>query len=220
MSKYNTNKYYMNKYKEKLFKDFIKTTDKKVPHGINDSLFDHWLYEQWEIIKYYEPFLITMGLIPSRGVLEFDKGPVDTILQCASNDTLGICLSDFYRQPERHEKIACLNGKVEIRNNDIILKYDNKERVLDFINTYITQFPASRETIDLLIDISLKGKNIFIGAYGNQTDKNMNRKLKELYDLKQEIEAFTGKSVEGEVVKTSRYYMAAITPKLKYKKKN
>ena len=83
---------------------------------------------------------------------------------------------------KNHEKIAYLNGKVEIRNNDIILKYDNKERVLDFINTYITQFPANRETIDLLIDISLKGKNIFIGTYGNQRDKNMNCKLKELYE--------------------------------------
>ena len=116
----------MEKNKEKLFEEFIKTTDRKVPYGIKDPLFEQWLYEQLVVTNYYEQFLRTMGLIPSRGVLEFDKGPIDSVIDYTSNNTLGICLSDSLKKHKINKKIAYLNGKIEIRNKDIMLKYNNK----------------------------------------------------------------------------------------------
>lgn len=211
----------MEKYEEILYNEFLSTPKVEITKKNKDYLFSNWLYEKKEILLYYEEFLESMNMFPRRGIVEFNKSEIDSILPYIPYDSIGIAVSDYYKSKEfNRRKIVGIKGEVIVKNDDIILKYNNKERVLDFINFYITHFPTNQDTIDLLIDIAIKGKNIFIGTYGNLKDKDMDDKLRRLYDLKEEIESFTGKNIEGEVVKTSRYYMAAITPKLKYKKKN
>jgi hypothetical protein len=49
-------------------------------------------------------------------------------------------------------------------------------------------------------------------------DLDYKDKIKQLIELKKEIELYTNKSMEGDVINTSDYYMAVITPKFKYKK--
>ena len=211
----------MEKYEEILYNEFLNTPKVEITKKNQDYLFSNWLYEKKEILPYYEEFLETMGMLPRRGIIEFDKSEIDSILPYIPYESIGIAVSDYYKSKDfNRRKIVGIKGEVIVKNNDIVLKYNNKERVLDFINFYITHFPASRDTIDLLIDIATKDKKILIGTYGNLKDKDMEDKLKKLYDLKEEVQTFTGKNIEGEVVKTSRYYLAAITPKLKYKKKN
>ena len=211
----------MEKYEERLFKEFLETQKIEINKKNQDYLFKNWLEDKSRILNLYEQFLETMDFIPRRGVVELDKGNNDSVLLHTPTDSLGIIVSDNYAKQERiDKKIVGVSGQIKINKDNILLNYNKKERILDFINFYITQFPCNQDTIDTLIDIALKGKHIFIGTYGNLKDKNMNEKLRKLYDLKEEIEAFTGKNVQGEVVTTSRYYLAAITPKLKYKKRN
>ena len=210
----------MEKYEERLFKEFLKTQKIEITKKNQDHLFKNWLYEKEKILPYYEEFLESMGMLPRRGVIEFDKSEIDSILPYIPYDSIGIAVSEYYKDKDfNRRKIVGVNGRVEIKNNDIILKYNNKERILDFINSYVTQIPIDFCLGDLLIDLVAENKNVFIGTYGNLKDNDIEIKLKDLYSIKEEIEAFTGKNIEGEVVKTSNYYLAAITPKLKYKKK-
>jgi len=211
----------MEKYKECLFQEFLDTQKITITKKNKDRLFDIWLEEKARILNLYEQFLETIDLMPRRGMVELGKSNYDSVLPHTPMDTLGIAVSDEYQNIEKDKrKIVGVNGQVIVEKNNVILNYNKKQRVLDFINFYITQFPTNQETIDLLIDIMLTGKHIFIGTYGRLDDKDYENKLRKLYNLEKEIEAYTGKDIYGEVVKTSEYYLAAITPKIKYKQKN
>ena len=69
-----------------------------------------------------------------------------------------------------------------------------------------------------MADLSSNDKIIFVGAYGDLNDNDKEEKLRNLYNLKQELQIYLGKNFYGEVVNTSNYYLATITPKYKYKK--
>lgn len=209
----------MEKYENKLFREFLETQKIEITKKNQERLFKNWLEEKQHILNYYEQFLETMDFIPRRGVVELEKSNDDSVLLRTPFDTLGIAVSDYYKNEKIDKKIVGVNGQVKVENKNVILNYNNKEKLLDFINFYITQFPCNQETIDLLIDIMLTGKHIFIGTYGNLNDKDYEIKLRKLYNLEKEIEIYTGKDICGEVVKTSDYYLAAITPKFKYKNK-
>lgn len=210
----------MEKYMEILFEEFIETQKTQITKKNKDMLFERWLEEKKIILNYYGEFLQTLDFIPTRGVMEFDKGIKDSVLPYINKDYIGILLSEYTKNMKIDNKIVGVNGKVLIENKNIFLEYNNKKRLLDFINFYITQFPIEDNTLNLLVNLISNNKNIFIGTYGNLNNADYSNKLKKLYDLKKEIEIYTGKNIDGEVTTTSNYYMACITPKLKYKKKN
>lgn len=210
----------MEKYMEILFEEFIETQKTQITKKNKDMLFERWLEEKKIILNYYGEFLQTLDFIPTRGVMEFDKGIKDSVLPYINKDYIGILLSEYTKNMKIDNKIVGVNGKVLIENKNIFLEYNNKKRLLDFINFYITQLPIEDNTLNLLVNLISNNKNIFIGTYGNLNDADYSNKLKKLYDLKKEIEIYTGKNIDGEVTTTSNYYMACITPKLKYKKKN
>ena len=206
----------MEKYIDKLFDEYKEAKNKE---RFKFSDFDIWLDEKQQILKYYEQFLETMDFIPRRGVIELNKSKYDSVLPYTPMDTLGLLVSENNKGLDvGKKKIIGIDGKIVVDKN-IELEYSKKKRTLDFINFYITQFPTDQQTIDLLANIALKNKHIFIGTYGNLNDKDYELKLRKLYDLKQELQIYLGKNIEGEVVKTSNYYMTAITPKYKCKKK-
>lgn len=210
----------MEKYIEKLYEEFIKTQKIQITKKNKESSFERWLEEKKIILNYYGEFLETMDFIPRRGVMEFDKGIKDSVLTYIKKEYIGILLSEYTKNIKLDNKIVGINGNLTIENKSIFLEYDNKKRLLDFINFYITQLPIEDSTLNLLINLIKNNKNVFIGAYGNLNDADYDNKLKKLYDLKKEIEIYTGKNIDGEVTMTSNYYLACITPKLKYKKKN
>lgn len=210
----------MEKYIEKLYEEFIKTQKIQITKKNKESSFERWLEEKKIILNYYGEFLETMDFIPRRGVMEFDKGIKDSVLTYIKKEYIGILLSEYTKNIKLDNKIVGINGNLTIENKSIFLEYDNKKRLLDFINFYITQLPIEDSTLNLLINLISNNKNVFIGAYGNLNDADYDNKLKKLYDLKKEIEIYTGKNIDGEVTMTSNYYLACITPKLKYKKKN
>ena len=210
----------MSEYLEKLYQEFYEIHKAEVNEKNKRKLFYKWLEEKKNILRYYEEFLETMDFIPRRGVIELYKSGYDSILPYTSIDVLGILVSQYYDTYvfDREKRIVGVDGKILLDDKDVLLKYDNKRRKLDFINFYVTQFPIEQETINLLANISLKNKNIFIGTYGNLNDMDYELNLKKLYYLKEELKTYLGKNIEGEIVKTSDYYLAAITPKFKYKK--
>lgn len=210
----------MEKYIEKLYEEFIKTQKIQITKKNKESSFERWLEEKKIILNYYGEFLETMDFIPRRGVMEFDKGIKDSVLTYIKKEYIGILLSEYTKNIKLDNKIVGVDGNLTIENKSIFLEYDNKKRLLDFINFYITQLPIEDSTLNLLINLIKNNKNVFIGAYGNLNDADYDNKLKKLYDLKKEIEIYTGKNIDGEVTMTSNYYLACITPKLKYKKKN
>ena len=196
----------MEKYMNNLYEEFKKS-------GSND--FEIWLSKEQEIVRYYKAFIETLDFIPRRGVLEFNKGKYNSVVNNLS-EGIGILVSEEKINDKKNTR--SINGKVLIDKKDIILEYNKIRSNINFINFFITQFPTNKETINILADLSSNDKIIFIGAYGDLNDNDKEEKLINLYNLKQELQIYLGKNFYGEVVNTSNYYLATITPKYKYKK--
>lgn len=198
----------MKSYMDSLYEEYIES---------KNGRFEDWLIKEQEMIKYYEAFLETMDFIPRRGVVEFDKGKYNSLV---NNLYEGIGILVSKEKIEEKKNTRCIDGKIIINKNDILLEYNNIKSNLNFINFFITQFPTNQDRISLLANLVLKNKSIFIGTYGNLKDIDKQDKLKKLYLLKQELQTYLGKNFEGEKIETSDYFFATITPKYKYKKIN
>lgn len=209
---------------ERLKNEYIINKNLSDPIKNNKILFEEWLREKQKIMCYYEQFIETMDFIPQRGVVEFNKNYYDSILPYLPLDSIGIAVSKEFKNLDKNNKrVVGVNGTISTQDKYAILKYNNKEKKLDFINNYITEFgtyPFDIEVIKILEKIININKNVFIGVCGNENDFDKDLKLNQLYYLKKDLEIYTGKYIESELVTTNNgYYMAAITPKLKYKKR-
>lgn len=205
----------MNEYIKKLeneLSDSRKLDNLKVKkYNLN---FENWISEKKKILSLYAQFLKTMDLIPDRGIIEFDKGYLDSVLPFYSDESKKIMITKYIQSIKNKKNFVAINGDITVDKN-VIIQYGNFIHELDFINFYITQLPISDETLNLLIDIGNAGKNIFIGTYGNLKDQDKDKKLKKLYDIKNDLCIYLNRNVEGEIVYTKDYYLAAITPKYK-----
>ena len=166
-----------------------------------------------KLSKYYAAFLESYDLVPSRGIVEIDNDDNEISLPYFNSDCYGI---EITKKPftSPNKRIIGIDGEIITNNKDIIL---NK------INTYITKYTNNKELIDLLINLNLElKKNFYIGMIGNINDENYKEKLRKLYELKKEIETYTGKNIDGQVCITNDYYLSAINPRysLKLKKTN
>ena len=87
------------------------------------------------------------------------------------------------------------------------------------IRNYIAELPVNSDTLNNLVELINRDKNVFIGINGKIKDNNYQERLNQLYELKQELSLNLNKYFVGEVIETEDYYFSAITPKLKYKDK-
>lgn len=179
-------------------------------------LLENWLNEKKYILSLYEKFLETMDFIPKRGVLEFNSSEINSILPYIENDAIGISLSNKGKDERLYNKVVSINGSISISKNDVYLNYCDKKRLLNFINFYVSDLYY--DDLEILKRLISCNKNVFIGVNGKVDDLNYQDNLKKLYELKKEIEIYTGKNIDGEITYISDYYLSAITPKMKYKK--
>lgn len=207
----------MEEYMKKLYESYIKTTD--VP---TDLGFKRWLEEIKSILPIYEKFLESMDMFPNRGIIEIGNSNNDSILPYTPSETKGILVSPYVRtEKTKKDMIVNCNGELIVDNKDISLFYKNgnEDKIIstNSINNYISNL--NNENLDIIKELFTTNKNVFLGIYGNNNDKNKTDKLDELYNIKTELEAFTGKDFVGEVSKINNYYFACLTKKLKYKGK-
>ena len=204
----------MDKYIKKLYDEFLCTIDPKyITKKTDKILFERWLGTKQEILKYYVQLLDDMDFIPSKGVVEFDKGIYDTALKYINKEYNKILVSKFAKTVKNEKKLIAVDGELSVDKNDVYLEYNNNMNVISSIRSYITQYPVNEETINKMCELNDSGKNIFIGTYGSLTDLDKDFKLKKLYDLKRELQLNLNKYFYGDVVYTGKYYLAAITPK-------
>lgn len=207
----------MEEYMKKLYESYIKTTD--VP---TDLGFKRWLEEIKSILPIYEKFLESMDMFPNRGIIEIGNSNNDSILPYTPSETKGILVSPYVRtEKTKKDMIVNCNGELIVDNKDISLFYKNgnEDKIIstNSINNYISNL--NNENLDIIKELFTTNKNVFLGIYGNNNDKNKTDKLDELYNIKTELEAFTGKDFVGEVSKINNYYFACLTKRLKYKGK-
>ena len=203
----------MDKYIEKLHDEYLKTSDMPTDLG-----YKRWLEEKRNILPMYEKFLESMDMFPNRGIIEIGKTTNDSILFYTPSDTKGILVSPYVKtEKTEKDKIVSCRGELIIDGNDINLLYNNKLVLVKSMNNYVSTLDD--ETLDIIKELFTTNKNVFLGVYGNITDKNRQNKLDELYNIKEELEAFTGKDFVGELSSTNNYYFAALNKKMKYKGK-
>ena len=208
-------------YRDVLYSEYLKTLY-NVPNKPTylKEQFKYWLEEKEKILPLYVQFLIALDLNPSKGVVEINKSEKDSTLPYMPYDTKGILVSKNTRT-----KILDKNGIININGNLILNenepKIEYQKKILDISNfkNFITQFPINDETKTIMAELMNTDKNVFIGTYGKMKDKNRRDNLKDLYDLKQQLSKYLNKNITDEVIYTSEFYLAAITPKLKYKEK-
>lgn len=212
-------------YLEILYKEYLKTLNNtnKSQYILQEG-FNNWLEERINILPYYEKFLQSYDLIPSKGIIEIDKSEKDSILSYTPFETKGLLVSKYVKTKKLEKKgIINIKGKIVLvrdnKNTDIMIDYQGKKINVNHIKNFITQFPFDENTLKIMIELMNTDKNVFIGTYGKINEKNRMDNLKKLYDLKNEINRQLHLNIEGEVVYTREYYLAAITPKLKYKEK-
>lgn len=175
-----------------------------------------------KLSKYYAAFLESYDLVPSKGIVEMDNDDNEISLPYFNSDCYGI---EITKKPftSPNKRIIGIDGKIITNNKDIILKHGKFNTNINKINTYITKYTNNKELIDLLINLNLElKKNFYISMIGNINDENYKQKLRKLYELKKEIETYTGKNIDGQVCITNDYYLSAINPRysLKLKKTN
>lgn len=202
----------MDEYTKRLYDEFLCTIDPKyITKKTDKVLFERWLEEKQKILKYYVQLLYDMDFIQNRGVVEFDKGIKDTALKYLNKECNKILISKFAKTVKNEKKLISINGKINIDNKDVYLEHGDNLSDISKINSYITQYPIHKETIDTLVSLNNAGKNIFIGTYGSLNDLDKDSKLKKLYDLKKELQLNLNKYFYSEVIYTNKYYLAAIT---------
>lgn len=179
-----------------------------------------YITEKRKMLNYYSQFLREMDFIPTRGFLEMVDNNEDSVVSFLDDEVYGISLQKENIKTEKSNRIVKTNGNIIIENKKTILEYDNMKTNIDKINFYITKLPVEKEDLELLSDLVKINKYVFIGTYGKIDDKDYMGNLEKLYNLKNEIQLMTDRNFEGEVVTTNDYYFSAISPKLKYKKKN
>lgn len=209
-------------YMDMLYNEYLKTLN-SIPDKEKylKEQFKYWLEEKSRILPLYEQFLQSLDLTPSKGIIEIDKCEYDSVLPYTPIGTKGLLVSNNVKTKIlNNSNIININGKLVMSDNKININYQKKTIDVSDNKNFITQFPFDENTKLLMIRLMDTDKNVFIGLYGKLKDKNRLDNLKYLYDLKQEINKYTNKNIEGEVTYTKEFYLAAITPKLKYKQKS
>ena len=211
---------YMDMLKEEYLKTIYTIPEKET---ILNEGFKNWLDEKERILPLYEQFLVAFDMTPSKGIIEVDKCEKDSVLPYTPVETKGFLVSENVKTKVLNKRgIININGRLIIikdkKSYDIQIECQKKYIDVTNIKNFITQFPLTNETKNTMVDLMDIDKNVFIGTYGKLKEKNKDEKLKELYDLKQELCKYLNKNIDGEVVYTKEFYLAAITPKLKYKK--
>lgn len=207
----------MEEYMKILYECYIKTTD--IP---TDLGFKRWLEEIKNILPIYEKFLESMDMFPNRGIIEIGNSNSDSILPYTPSETKGILVSPYVKtEKTKKDMIVNCRGELIVDDKDISLFYKNgnEDKIIstNSINNYISNL--NNENLDIMKELFTTNKNVFLGIYGNNNDKNKTDKLDELYNIKTELEAFTGKDFIGEVSQANNYYFACLTKRLKYKGK-
>ena len=203
----------MEQYMDLLYQEYTKTTD--IPTSLG---YKRWLEEKGNILPLYEKFLESMDMFPNRGIIEIGNSSVDSILPYTPSDTKGILVSSYVKtEKTKKDKIVNCNGEIIVDHKDVNLLYNDKIVSVNSINNYVSTIDSKE--LNTIKELFCTNKNVFLGIYGVVTDKNKKDKIDELYNIKEELEAFTGKDFVGELSSTSNYYFASITKKLKYKGK-
>ena len=207
----------MDKYMDLLYQEYLKTTD--IPTNIG---YKNWLEDKKTILPIYEKFLESMDMFPNRGIIEIGNGSNDSILLYTPSETKGILVSPYVKtEKTKKDKIINCRGELIVDGKDVNLYYKNnqKDKIISVnsINNYVSTL--NNENLDIVKELFTTNKNVFLGIYGNIIEKNREERLKELYNIKSELEVFTGKDFVGELTSTNKYYLACITKKLKYKGK-
>lgn len=212
----------MDEYTKKLYDEFLCTIDPKyITKKTDKVLFERWLDKKQLMLKKYAQLLYDMDFVSNRGVVELNKGYYDTVLKYLDKECNKILVSKFSKTVKNEKKLISVNGDISVDNKNVYLEYNDNISDISKINSYITEYPYSKDSIELLINLNNKGKCIFIGTYGYLSDLDKESKLKKLYELKNELKLNLGKNFDGEVVYTEKSYYAAITQRYntKIKKK-
>lgn len=194
--------------KNKKEKQVIKTIDNK------------------KVLNYYAQLLKSMDFIPKRGFVEIIDRSDDSIANNLDIDSYGLVLSKDLKEKEilNNKKIIKLSGDIKIEDKKPILYYKyykDKSISIDKLNMYLTDVKIAYANIELITKlISECNKFVFIGTYGLVEQEETKNSIEELYKLKGILTNLTNKSFEGTTIEVDRYYVAAITPKLVYKKKS
>lgn len=215
----------MDRYLEKLFKEYKSAHGimKEVKYKFYERDFMEWLSKKEKELRYYEGLLETMDLVPSRGVVELNKGKYDSILPYLGENGKGISISQYNSTlVDKSKKYLSLSGEIAtIGDIPILLRKKEIIELNNYFNYYVTQIPEDKKTVEAIANLVFNcNKIVFVGITGNIRDFDYKDKIKDLYNLKQELQAFTGKNFEGEVAFTNDSYVGAITPKYKLLKFN
>ena len=218
-------------YERMLYEEYTKTLPSHMNQKyITKENFNSWVEERKKILPLYMQFLISFDLTPSKGIIEINKHDKDSVLPYTPFETKGFLVSKYVNTKVLNKKgIMYLHGNIIlVKNNDpfdkkennIIMEYQGNHFDISDVKNFITHYPIDNETIELMIKLMKTDRNVFIGIYGKTRDNNSEENLKKLYNLKQTISKYLNKNIDGEVTYTKDYYLAAITPKLKYKEKS
>lgn len=209
-------------YMSLLYTEYLNTLN-TIPEKdtVKKEGFKYWLEEKERVLPLYEKFLESFDLTSFKGIIEVNKSEYDSILPYTPIYTKGFLVSDSVKTKVLDKKgIININGKLVLEKDNVYIDSQRKKIDVNYIRNYVTHFPIDEDTKLLMMELMNTDRNVFIGTYGKIKDKNRDNNLKELYDLKKEISDYLNKNIDGEVVFTREFYLAAITPKLKYKEKS
>lgn len=213
----------MEEYMNLLFEEYKKTLDKTMLKNkkINND-FNRWLEENKYVLTYYENFIESVGFIPKRLTIELDKIKEDSVLMYLPINSKGIIVSKYAKSDEIiNPNLLQTNGTITKENNNLYLNYGHNKKIeIKNVRNIITELPITETTKNTIIDSILCNKNVIVGTYGRLKDQNREDKIKELYELKSELEVYTGKNIVGEYSENYKYYVTCITPKILYNEKN
>lgn len=200
------------------FLDTVRNKEKYKERELKEN-FEYWLIDKQKVLKLYEQFLEYMDFTPYKGVVEFDKTEKDSVLPYTPYETKGILISKNVKTQKNKKGIVFVNGEISFTDKEELLIYRNNIMDISDIRNYIAELPVNSDTLNNLVELINRDKNVFIGINGKIKDNNYQERLNQLYELKQELSLNLNKYFVGEVIETEDYYFSAITPKLKYKDK-
>ena len=207
----------MNSYISLLKEEFEKATGLK-----SEESFKTWLnYKKTHLARQFE-FLKNLGLNISYSTIELNKGEYDTLgLVIPSVERL-IEVSKYGASIQNDKVFKCLGDLVINDKKEKISINDNIFSCIDLSSNvnYLVDLPIYHEIKTDLVELASLDKNVFISIYGSVYDKDLQEKLKKLYQLKDIIISNNINCLVNSVTIYDTFLCTLVAPKKYIKTKN
>lgn len=193
----------MKKEYNKLYINYLFNIFKKA-NGLNDNARydDYWVEFRDFLIKYedvsnkYAKYLEYLGINGYEGpIMEYGSGKSDTVATTLIDDHYPVVVvSEKYASTFDGSGIPAYNGKIICDYDDVRIRYDrdNVNRInVDKFRSIVCHSPIELiglNEIYLLLALSSKKSDVYIGRYGYITDKNWPQVISDMKELRKKID--------------------------------